>query len=69
MITVTRFSPLFIKLLIYVCTLLYPPLALIKGVYNLPKIKSLGGGVPKALLERGNNSEKKGGGVDVEMGG
>ena len=26
-------------------------------------------GVPKILLERGNNSEKGGRGVDVEMGG
>ena len=35
---------------------------------DLPKIKSLRE-LPKVLLERGNNSEKGGAGVDVEKGG
>ena len=69
MITVTTFSPLFIKLLIYMfvhcCTPLSP---LLKGCTIFQKLGHLGGGgLPKASLERGNNSEK--GEVDVEMGG
>ena len=43
-----------------------PPPFLKGGCRTSQKLSQLGGGVPKILVERADNSEK-GGGVDVEM--